>query len=164
MTTVQLIEDLKNLSKDAVKKMDLPVTVQKGDVKAEMRVPEVYKMRLPNSENAKKYVPYIIVQLVGTQHIQEPGKLPLHTASVRFIFAVYCEDEQAGSIMLLNVMDRVHQKLLSKVQVGKPFLLYIHKPLETVVYPDDTAPYYAGEMAGTFILPPTEREVDFLGK
>lgn len=164
MTRVQLVEDLKALCKDAVKNMKLPLAVQKGDVKRQFREPNVFGMRLPNSSSAEKYAPYIIAQLISSNHIQKAGTLPFYTATVRFVFAVYCEDEQDGAIMLLNVMDRVQQKLLAKVQVGKTFLLDVHEPLEAVVYPDNTAPYYAGEMAGTFILPPTEREVDFFGK
>lgn len=164
MTRVQLVEDLKKFCQEATAKMKLPLAVQKGDTKKQVKAPDIYKMRLPNSEDAKKYTPYILIQLVGSQHVQKEGKPPFYTATVRFIFAVYCEDEQEGAIMLLNVMDRVQQKLLSKAQVGKSFLLNVHEPLEAVVYPDNTAPYYAGEMAATFILPPTEREVDFSGK
>lgn len=164
MTRVKLIEDLKAVCSKATEKMRLPLAVQKGDTERQFKKPEIYGMRLPNSGNADKYVPYIIIQLVSSQHVQKEGKPPFYTASVRFVFAVYCEDEQEGAIMLLNVMDRVQQKLLEQVQVGKTFLLDVHEPLEAVVYPDNTAPYYAGEMAGTFILPPTEREVDFSGK
>lgn len=32
--------------------------------------------------------------------------------------------------------------------------------LETIVYPDDTAPYFVGEMISTWMLPPVEREVN----
>lgn len=164
MTRVQLIADLKTMCEKAVKNIVLPLAVQKGDTKEQKRAPDVYLMRLPNSDDAKKYVPYIIVQLVGSQHIQKEGKPPLYTATVRFIFAVYSEDEQDGAIMLLNMMDRVQQELLKQVQVGKCFLLNVHEPLEAVIYTDNTAPYFAGEMAGTFILLPTEREVDLFGK
>lgn len=164
MTRVQLIEDLKKFCQEATAKMKLPLAVQKGDTQKQVRAPEIYKMRLPDSQDPKKYAPYIIVQLVGSQQIQKEGKPPFFTAAVRFIFAVYCDDEQEGAIMLLNVMDRVQQKLLAKVQVGKSFLLDVHEPLEAIIYPDSPVPYYAGEMAGTFILPPTEREVDFFGK
>lgn len=164
MTRVGLIEALKQMCEEAVEKMRLPVAVQKGDTKRQFKKPEIYGMRLPNSSNADKYVPYIIVQFINSSHVQKEGTNPVYTAAVRFIFAVYSEDEQEGAIMLLNVMDRVQQKLLKKVQVGKVFLLNVHEPLETLVYPDNTAPYFAGEMIGTFILPPTEREVDFSGK
>lgn len=161
MTRVELLEELKKLCKEATAKMKMPLEIQKGDTKRQHRAPDVYKMRLPDSENPDKYVPYIIVQLVESQQVQAAGKQPFYTATVRFIFAVYCEDEESGAIMLLNVMDRVQQKLLERVQVGKVFLLDVREPVESVIYPDNTAPYYAGEMLATFILPPTERKVEF---
>lgn len=164
MTRVKLIEDLKLMCEEAVEKMRLPLAVQRGDVKRQFREPKIFGMRLPNSDSAEKYAPYIIVQLINSSHVQKAGKPPFYTAVVRFVFAVYSEDEQDGAIMLLNVMDRVQQKLLAKVQVGKPFLLDVHEPVESIVYPDNTAPYYAGEMLATFILPPTEREDGLSGK
>lgn len=161
MTQVQLLEDLKQFCEEAVKKMVLPVQLQKGDAKAESRAPKVYKMRLPHSRAAEKYVPYIIIQVIDSKHVQPNGKLPTYTATVRFIFAVYGEDEQEGSLMLMNLIDRVRQRLLKQVQVGAEFLLDVHSPLEMLIYPDNTAPFYAGEMVGTFYLPPIEREVNF---
>lgn len=159
MTRVQLVADLQKFCREAVKNMTLPVAVQKGDTKMQARAPEVYQMRVPHSDSAHKYVPYIIVQFIDSQHVQNEEKQPLYTAEVRFIFAVYSEDEQEGAIMLLNVMDRVQEKLLKTVQIGSYSLLNVHQPLEALVYPDYTPPYYAGEMVGTFILPPIGREV-----
>ncbi|MCM1299274.1 MAG: hypothetical protein NC203_00350 [Firmicutes bacterium] len=159
MTQVKLLEDLKQLCKEAVKNMELPVQMQKGDTKAQSKVPDVYKMRLPHSDSAKKYVPYIIIQALSGKHVQANGERPRYTVNVRFVFAVYGEDEQEGSLMLMNLMDRVQYALLKQVQVGAEFLLDVHSALETLIYPDDTAPFYAGEMAGTFYLPPIEREV-----
>ncbi len=161
MTQVQLLEDLKRLCEEAVKKMIMPVQLQKGDAKTKERAPEVYKMRLPHTSDAKKYAPYIIIQVIDSKHIQPEGQLPVYTATVRFVFAVYGEDEQEGVLMLMNLMDRVRYKLLKQVQVGDEFLLDVHSPLETLIYPDYMGEFYAGEMVGTFYLPPTEREVNF---
>ncbi len=161
MTRVELLNALKSLCEKAVKDMPLPLQVQKGDKKQQYRNPNVYLMRLPNGQNADKYAPYIIVQLISDRQVQKEGELPRHTATIRFIFCVYCADEQDGAVLLLNVMDKVQQAILKKVQVGKSFLLNVLEPLESIVYPDDTAPFFAGEMVGEFILPAIEREVDF---
>ena len=56
------------------------------------------------------------------------------------------------------------ERLLEQVQIGKEFVLDEQEGVESVVYPDDTAPYYAGEMIGTFHIRPIQREVDFFGK
>lgn len=162
MTRVALIEALKRMCEEAVAEMKLPVTVQKGDEEEQVRVPEVYRMRLPNSSSAKKLAPYIIVQLIDSKqvHISSEPK-PKYTATVRLICCVYCADEELGAIMLLNLLDRLETFILKKTQIGKSFILDVNEPFEAIVYPDDTAPYYAGELIGTFQLPPIQQEVDF---
>ena len=166
MTRVKLIYELKLFCESAVNGMELPLVVQKGDKEERTRVPTVYMMRLPDSQSAQKIAPYIIVQLVDSKHRREDGGYPnpSYTATVRFIFCVYSQDEEVGAVMLLNVMDRVQEKLLKQIQIGDCFTLDEHEGIESVVYPDDTAPYYAGEMIGTFHIRPIEREVDLFGK
>ena len=61
--------------------------------------------------------------------------------------------------MLLNLMERLRIYLLKQVVIGGQFQLDLKAGLESLVYPDDTAPYYAGEMLSTWILPAVEREV-----
>ena len=161
MTTVELLRDLQSLCQKAVKDMVFPLQIQKGDKKQQYREPSVYLMRLPDGQNADKYAPYIVIQFINDRHVQKDGDKPRYFANIRFIFCVYSEDEQEGAIMLMNVIDRVKQAILKKVQIGKSFLLNVHEPLESLVYPDDTAPFFVGEMAGEFVLPAIEREVDF---
>ncbi len=160
---VNLLNSLKELCEDAVKNMVLPTAVQKGDTKVEKRPPEIYKMRLTDSKSYKKFAPYEIIQLVNTNHVQKPRDAPRYFATVRFIFCVTCEDEQEGSMMLLDFMETVHARLLNDVRVGKLFLLNVNEPLEMLVYTEDSAPFYGGEMVGTFVLPGIEREVDWNG-
>lgn len=159
MTIVGLLYALKSEIADAVKNMELPTAVHRGDEEADPRVPEVHINRLPESREAMDVAPYIIVQFVNSRHIQKPADAARFFVTVRFIFATHNQNEEEGSIELLNVMERVHQRLLKKVKIGKAYLLDVNEPLEMLVYPDDTAPYYAGEMIGTFYLPATEREV-----
>lgn len=162
MTRVALVEALKNMCEEAVKDIDLPVSLQKGDEEEQTRVPDVYRMRLPNSSSAKKLAPYVIVQLIDSKqvHIANEPK-PKYTAAVRFICCVYCADESLGAIMLLNLMDRIETHILKQTQAGRSFVLDVNEPFEAIVYPDDTAPYFAGELVGTFQLPPIQQEVDF---
>lgn len=161
MTRVQFLNDLKLFCEDAVKDMVFPLQVQKGDIKEQKRAPIVYIMRLPNSKSYEKYAHYIIVQIVKGNHIQKAGQESFHTVKVRLVFCVYCENEQDGAIMLMNVMDRVQEKLMESRVVGGVFKLNCHEPFETQSYYEDTAPFFGGEMTGTFIIPATERKVDF---
>ncbi len=166
MTRSKLLHELKLFCADAVKDMTLPTAVQKGDKTCKEREPDIYKMRLPDSREAKKLAPYIIIQFLNSVDKQEHGKRAESLAVIRFIFCVYDNDEQEGAMMLLNVMDAVRIKLLKEVVIGGQFKLDTNEGLESLVYPvspdfPDTAPYFGGEMVGNFILPPVEREVNF---
>ncbi len=157
MTKVMLIESLKEFIAEAVSSFSLPCKPEKGDTEQIFRAPDVHRMRLPDSNSATKKAPYIIVQFVNGNDLWKDGTQSEATAVVRFIFCVYCEDEEEGAMSLLNVMEKVRQKLLSVEVIGDCFKLDTGEGLESLVYPEDTAPFYAGEMIGTFEIPPIER-------
>ena len=58
--------------------------------------------------------------------------------------------------MLINVMDAVRIKLLKKVVIAKKYKVDTEAGIEYVIYPEDTAPYYAGEIDFSVMLPPIE--------
>lgn len=81
MTRFFLIKELKAFCEKQVKNLLYPTAVQKGDTKKVERAPEVYAMRLPNSREAKKFAPYIIIQLADSLHVQnesEPAGIQRH--------------------------------------------------------------------------------------
>lgn len=161
MTKEQLLEDLKSFLKDATKNYKLPEALQKGDTEQIFRAPDIYKMRLPNSNDAKKKTPYIIAQYVTGKDYQKQLQQSQSYAIVRLIFSVYNEDEEEGALSLLNVMETVRLELMKRVHIGKCFKLDTDAGVESFAYPEDTAPYYAGEMIFDVIVPPTEREVNY---
>lgn len=161
MTIKFLLDELKKFVADAVKDYKLPTSLQKGDQQIETRAPAVHLMRLPDSRSVTKIAPYILIRYVTSISKEADGQKTEYNAVIRMIFCVYGKDEEEGALNLVNVMDSVRIKLLKKVVVGKCFRLDKEKGLESLVYEDDTAPYYAGEMVGTFQLPPIEREVDY---
>ena len=61
--------------------------------------------------------------------------------------------------MLLNLMERLRIRLLRQVVIGRRYRLDLEAGLETFIYPDDTAPYFGGEMTSTWHVPGVEREV-----
>lgn len=159
MTKVQLLDDFEAFLEDTTKHFALPVATQKGDTEQKFRAPEIHKMRLPNSNDAKKKTPYIIVQYVTGKDFQKQAQQSQSVAIVRLIFAVYSDNEQEGAISLLNVMETVRIALMKKVVIGRCFKIDTEDGVESIVYPEDTAPYYAGEMMFSVLVPPTEREV-----
>ena len=160
MTRVMLLEALKAFTEDAVKGLSYPEAVQKGDTEQKFREPDVYKQRVPNGDAVKKYVPYVLIQFVTGQDKQEENYRSEQRAQIRFICTTYSKDEQEGSMLLLNLMDRIRIKLLEEVIVGDSFKLDTDEGIDSAYYTDDTAPYYIGEMSCTFMLPAIRRKVD----
>lgn len=52
---------------------------------------------------------------------------------------------------------------MREVVIKDKYRLDTDAGLETLIYIDDTAPYYGGEMMFTIEIPPIEREVDLNG-
>ena len=161
MTKNTLLEALKDFTRVATQNIVLPTAKQK-DAAETFRPADVYLMRLPDGSSAKKKVPYIIHQFVNGKDKQPSGKLPESSALVRSIFCVYSADEQEGSLALLNLMDRLQIALEKQVVIGGQFELDMGVGVETLVYTDNTAPYYVGEMATTWKMPAIQREVTIL--
>ena len=160
MTKVVLLERLRDFTVETVRDIIMPV--RPGDARGKGDAPlfrpaDVYLMRLEKSSAAEKATPYILHQAITGKDTQQEGARASGFAVVRSIFAVYNEDEQKGGLMLLNLMERLRIALLEQVVIGKQFQLDLTAGLETLVYPDDTAPYYAGEMMSTWRIPRVTR-------
>lgn len=161
MVKTELLEVLTRFTEDAVQDMLLPVRYQREDEGPPADRPAaVYKMRVPDGRAATKKAPYILHQIVTEMDQQAEGKKDASSATVRSIFVVYSDAEQLGGLLLLELMERVRIALLRKVLLDGRFQLDKKAGLETLVYPEDTAPYFAGEMSSTWLLPAVERELD----
>jgi hypothetical protein len=125
------------------------------------RPAKVYLMRLPDEEAETKNVPYILLQVLTGSDTQEAGQEPDSECKVRIVFATFSEDYGAGAMDVLNLITRLRLALIKAGIVGDQFLL--RKPLEYIVYPDDTAPYFFGEIMTTWEMPTIEREVNLYG-
>lgn len=158
MTHITLLEQLKLFTDDAVKDILLPVRLQKGDTEKQSRAADVYLMRLPDSTAATKKAPYIIHQFVTSKDTQPAGRQESGSSVVRSVFCVYCDNEQEGALYLLNLMERLRIRLLQQVIIGQQYQLDLEAGVEMLIYPENSAPYYAGEMSTTWKMPSVERE------
>lgn len=159
MNRITLLEQLKILTKNETGDIIMPVRMQKGDETQNFRAADIHLMRLPDSSAAQKKAPYIIHQIITGKDVQPPGVEVSSSLVVRSIFCVYNDNEEEGALMLVNLMERLRIRLLRQVIVGGQFQLDLAAGLESVVYPEDTAPYYAGEMVSTWVMPAIRREV-----
>lgn len=148
MTANILLDVLKEFTERAISELIMPVQTQKGDTEQQFRCADIYKMRLPDSTSAQKKAPYIIHQAITGKHKTQDNKV-----NIRSIFCVFCDDEQEGSLMLLNLVERLEIELLKTVVIGGQFELDRDEGVEFLVYPDNTAPFYAGEMSTVWKLP-----------
>ncbi len=162
MTPIQLLESLEEFIKVNTKDIILQVRHKAGSDEVIERAPDVYKMRLPDKDSETKQIPYILIQVLTGKDTQEVGDTPDSECKVRIIFATYSEDGGVGALDVLNLLTRVRIALLKVGVVGEQFLL--KKPLEYMVYQEDTAPYYFGEMMTAWEMPIIEREVDLHGE
>lgn len=160
MDRVDFLNCFAEFSSDAVSELRLPVKMQADDEAEPVpRAPCVYKMRLPDSHKATKKAPYLLHQFITGKDQQLPGSNTESTATVRTVFCVYCEDEQEGAMLLLRVMERLRIAILRTRTVASRYCLDMEAALECLCYPDDTAPYFAGEMVSVWRLPAVEMEV-----
>lgn len=97
------------------------------------------------------------MQYIKSTDTQEQGQDPESECTVRIVAATYSEDESEGAMCVLNLLTRIRVALLKDGVVGGQFVL--KSPLEMIVYPDSTAPYYLGEMMTTWTMPIIESEV-----
>lgn len=159
MDRVMLLYALCDFTREATKELILPTRVQSKTETPQGRAPDIFMMRLPDSKQATKKAPYILHQVITGHDIQPERSDMISTCLVRSIFCAYSEDEQEGGLMLLTMAERVRIALLKSICIGGQFDLDRHAGIEFLAYPDDTAPYYAGEMITTWNMPPVEREV-----
>ncbi len=159
MTKVDLLLALKDFTEATTEAFYLPTRVQSEDEEPEGRAPEVYCMRLPDSHQASKKAPYILHQIVTGKDWQNEGDTMRAQTVVRSIFCVYNEDEQEGGMALLRLMEHVRVELLKQVVLANRFELDTKTGVDMLVYPDDTAPYFIGEMSTTWWLPNIQREL-----
>lgn len=160
MTRTILLKRLRAFTEKVTADLIMPTRLQKGDTEQSFRPAKVYLTRLPDGTSATKKAPYVLHQVITGMDQQPQGQRVTSSAKVRSICCVYNDDEQEGGLMLLNLMERLRIAMLRQVVIGGQFTLDLEAGLETLVYPDDTAPYFVGEMISTWKLPPVEREVN----
>lgn len=157
------LDELKAFLENVVSVFELPTVVQKNDTKKVFRPPEVHKMRLPDSTDYKKYAPYIIAQAVTGKYNQPTGNRSNSIVNVRLICCSYSDNEEEGAVLLLNVISEIIQQLLKQGVIARKYKIDTDSGIEYIIYPEDTAPYFAGEIDFSVMLTPIEREVILSG-
>lgn len=157
MTPLELLDALKAFIEETTKDIILPVKVDRKSGEKRERAAEVHKMRLPGKNADEQRIPYILLQFIKNIDMQEEGQPPESRSMVRIIVATYSDDEADGAMCVMNLLMRIRIALLRDGVIGERFLL--KPPLEMIVYPDSTPPYYLGEMMTEWQMPIIKSEV-----
>lgn len=157
MTPIFLLEELADFVEKKTKDIILQVRVRKGGVEDKERPAMVYKMELPNKDDRTQKIPYILLQFLNGKDDKKPQELEESIGTIRIVIATYSEDAGKGKYDVLNLISRIRSELEKVGIIGEKFAL--EKPLEYIVYPDNTAPYYLGEMITNWSMPTIKREM-----
>ena len=111
MTPVFLLENLQRFIEEKTADIILPVRTRTGRNEVKERPAAVYKMGLPEADDAQQKVPYILVKFLTGTDDKAAGEPEEDSCKVRIIFAVYSENGQDGPLALLNLMLRVRSEL-----------------------------------------------------
>lgn len=160
MTPIFLLEELTAFVKEKTSDIILPVRVSREGKEDKNRAANVYKMALPKKEDQTQKAPYILLQVLNGKDDQQPGAVSSATTVIRIVFVTYGDDAQEGECNLLNLISRVRSELEKKVLIANKFALQM--PLEYIIYPDNTPPYFIGEMVTNWSCPTITREVEEL--
>lgn len=157
MTPLELLDALKAFIEENTKDISLPVRVDRKSGEAKERPAEVYKMRLPTKDAETKRIPYVLLQYIKSTDTQTAGEMPESSCMVRIVAATYSEDGEEGALCVLNLLTRIRIAFLRDGVIAEHFML--KPPIEMIVYPDSTPPYYLGEMMTEWRMPIVESEV-----
>lgn len=158
MTPVFLLDELEKFISAVTNDIKLQVRVRGGQSDEKERAANVYKMRLPNKEDQIQKIPYILLQFLTGKDDKKDSEPEDSECTVRIVVATYSENGEVGAYDVLNVILRIRTELEKIGIIGGYFVL--QKPLEYIVYPDSTEPYYLGEMITNWSIPTIKREVE----
>lgn len=160
MTRVNLLEAAQKTTEEAVKALRLPAFGEWDDGESlPPRTPKVFCCRLPDENVKLESTPYILHQIITGRDIQKPGQRPISATTVRSVFCVCNPNGQEAGLTLLNLMETVRLALLRPPAIGGVFLLDRDAGIESLVYPDDTAPFALGELISTWYVLGTEVQI-----
>lgn len=159
MTPIILLDRLEEFVKKVTKDIKLQVRVRNQSPEEEKeRAAKVFKMRVPTKEDQTQAIPYILLQVLTGKDDKKESEPEESNCQIRIVVATYSEDSGIGAYDVLNVILRIRSELEKVGIIAGQFVLQM--PLEYIVYPDNTPPYYVGEMITNWSMPTIKREVE----
>lgn len=153
MTAVDLLNSLKAYCEEITKDMQLLARVPENGTESGERPPLVFVGNLPEKENEKKAVPYILLKLLTKKTDDEES-----VCRVRIICVTFSEDKQENYMQCLNLVTRIESRLLEDVIIDKRYSC--KKPIESMIYDSDMEVYQVGELVTIWEMPRVQRNIN----
>ena len=151
MTGLNVLDAAAAFIGTATKDIILTSRERGADNKYITRPAHIYKMRLPDKEAETKQVPYILLQLVKGDDDDKTNK-----AQIRVVIATFSDEAPEGATNVAVIITRIQTELRKAGFIENKYGV---EKIEYLIYGDELAPYYMGEMMITFDLPTIHREV-----
>ena len=160
MNRIMLLEALKVRQQEDLKDLLMP-TVPKKDRPSELRTVEIFKGKLPDRKSETEKAPYIVNAVLNSNFYRNPGEEPTGLCTIRSTVCIYNPNNEEGSLMVLNVLDRLRISYTRNPIVDGVFecLFDEDHAIQDLVYPDETMPFFMADQVTVWKLPPVEREV-----
>jgi len=160
MNRVNLLEALKVRQMEDLKDLLMPTKPQK-DVESVLRPVEIFKGKLPDRKSETEKAPYIVNAILNSNFYRNPGEEPESLVTVRSTICIYNPNNEEGSLMVLNVLERLRISYMRNPIVDNTFECVFDEehPIQDLVYPDETMPFFMADQVTVWRLPPVEREV-----
>ncbi len=160
MNRVMLLEALKVRQAEDLKDLLMP-TVPKKDKPSELRTVEIFKGKLPDRKSETEKAPYIVNAVLNSNFYRNPGEEPTSLVTIRSTLCVYNPNNEEGVLMILNLLERLRISYTKNPIVDGVFecLFDEEHPIQDLVYPDETMPFFMADQVTVWSLPPVEREV-----
>ena len=160
MNRVMLLEALKVRQTEDLKDLLMP-TVPKKDKPSELRPVEIFKGKLPDRKSETEKAPYIVNSVLNSNFYRNPGEEPTSLVTVRSTLCVYNPNNEEGVLMILNLLERLRISYTKNPILDNTFEMLFDEehPIQDLVYPDETMPFFMADQVTVWSLPPVEREV-----
>lgn len=158
MDAVHLLLAKKERDAEILKDLLMPTRAQKDNPATERNI-AIYNQNLPDMESSTKKAPYMLNSVLNGNFGRFPGQEVENEITIRTVFCIYGEDAEKGGMMLLDTIERLRIAYQRDPILADQFEVDYEKGIQTLCYPDNTAPYFMGEMITVWQMPPVEREV-----
>lgn len=161
MNRVILLEAIKVRQTEDLKNLLMPAVPTKKNPTPEDRAVEIFKGKTPDKNSETEKAPYIVNSVLNSTFFRNPGEEPTSLVTVRSTLCVYNKDNEEGTLMLLNLLERLRISYTKNPIVDGVFecLFDEEHPIQDLVYPDETMPFFMADQVTVWSLPPVEREV-----